>query len=106
MPPWLIYPAEDKFNRMNQSGDTTMFTKTKIALSVALILGAASAALANDKDEPQGGFQVQTWQDIANTRADVENQIRHAFHAGTSGTDYGFVAAQTQDLSRKKIHNR
>jgi hypothetical protein len=29
---------------LNQPGDTTMFTKTNIALSVALILGAASAA--------------------------------------------------------------
>jgi hypothetical protein len=28
-----------------------MFTKTKIALSVALIIGAASAALANDSGE-------------------------------------------------------
>ena len=28
-----------------------MFTKTKIALSVAFILGAASAALANDSGE-------------------------------------------------------
>jgi hypothetical protein len=46
-----------------------MFTKTKIALSVALILGAASAALANDsgenhQDEDRGsvvGVKHPTW---------------------------------------------
>jgi len=33
-------------------GDETMFTTTKIALSVAVILGAASAALAQDRGLP------------------------------------------------------
>jgi hypothetical protein len=34
-----------------EQGDTTMFTHTKIALATALILGAASAARANDSGE-------------------------------------------------------
>jgi len=36
---------------IGRAEDTIMFTKTKIAPSAALILGAASAALANDSGE-------------------------------------------------------
>jgi hypothetical protein len=34
-----------------EQGETTMFTHTKIALATVLILGAASAARANDSGE-------------------------------------------------------
>jgi hypothetical protein len=49
--PSPIYFAEAKFTSVNRTGDTTMFTKTKIALAAALILGTASAGLANDSGE-------------------------------------------------------
>jgi hypothetical protein len=35
----------------SKPGETTVFTSTKIALAAALILGAASAARANDIDQ-------------------------------------------------------
>jgi hypothetical protein len=34
-----------------KQGDTTMFTSMKFALAASLVLGAASAALANDSGE-------------------------------------------------------
>jgi hypothetical protein len=40
-----------------------MFAKTMIAVSVAVVLGAASAALASDR-ESTGGYQLQTRQGI------------------------------------------
>jgi hypothetical protein len=49
--PSPIYFAEAKFKSVNRTGDTRMFTKTKIALAAALILGTASAGLANDSGE-------------------------------------------------------
>ena len=35
-----------------------MLTKTKVVLAAALMLGAASAALANDQTDERGGFVV------------------------------------------------
>jgi hypothetical protein len=85
-----------------------MFTKTKIALSVALILGAASAALAgNDIDESVSSAQAARemhgnplpwwWNSSDTGRGSFAN----------AGNAYGYVASPTQqeDLSRKKIHN-
>jgi hypothetical protein len=43
-------------------GDRTMSTKTKIALATALILGTASAALANDIDtSPSTAQSIREW---------------------------------------------
>jgi hypothetical protein len=39
--------------------EISMFTKTKMALAVAMVLGAASAVQANDKDRNDtGGYRV------------------------------------------------
>jgi hypothetical protein len=35
-----------------------MFTKTKIAFAAALMVGAASAALASDHEDQSGGFKI------------------------------------------------
>lgn len=35
-----------------------MFTKAKIALAAALVLGSGVAALANDRDGEEGGFVI------------------------------------------------
>jgi hypothetical protein len=84
-----------------------MFSKTKIALCVVLVLGTASAALAaNEHDESVSeaqaareakGPQLPWWW---NTPA----QGRGGF--AQAGNAYGYVAVPTQqgDLSRKKVH--
>ena len=42
-----------------------MLTKTTIALTLATVLGATSAAFANEPtDADGGGFRVQNWQAI------------------------------------------
>jgi hypothetical protein len=91
-----------------QTGDTTMLTKTKIALSVALILGAASAALANDIDESVSEAQAARemrgnplpwwWNAPVQGRGSVAN----------ADNAYGYVASPTRqgDLSHKKSHTR
>ena len=69
-----------------------MLTKTKIALATALILGGASAALANDQTDERGGYQVQTWQQI--------EQDQRKFHSGNAGSAFGYV------VSPKHTHHR
>jgi gamma-glutamylcysteine synthetase len=71
------------------TGETNM-TKTKIALATALILGTASAALANDiETNPSTAQSTREWRDFLNQNA---------------GNAYGYVApkkahraTQTQD---------
>jgi hypothetical protein len=83
------------------TGDTTMLTNTKIALATALILGAASAALANDIDvNPSTAQSVREWQ---------ENLGQNQKHMGNAGTSYGYFGSQSQDdvsQSGKKNRNR
>jgi hypothetical protein len=84
-----------------------MFSKTKIALSAALILGTASVALAaNEHDdsisegqamrEMHGNPEPWWWNAPAQGRASAFAQAADA---------YGYSASQTQHLSRKKTHN-
>jgi hypothetical protein len=76
-----------------------MFTKTRTALSVAIVLsalGTASAALANDSGENnQGGF-------VMPGRMDGVNPVYHPdiFGNADAAKAYGFVAAP----SRKHRH--
>jgi hypothetical protein len=70
-----------------------MLTKTKIALATALVLGTASAALANDQTDERGGYQVQTWQQIGQDQRDVQNQIQRQYHAGNAGSAFGYVVS-------------
>jgi hypothetical protein len=84
-----------------------MFSKTKIALCVALVLGTASAALASNEHDQSvseaqaareaNGSQLPWWW---NTPA----QRRGSF--AQAGNAYGYVAVPTQQegLSRKKSH--
>ena len=49
-----------------------MFTKTKIALSVAMVLGAASAALAGSENtEDRGGYVISGSTDGVNPVSNV-----------------------------------
>jgi hypothetical protein len=73
-----------------------MITSTKIALAAALILGAASAALANDiETNPSTTQSVREWQEF---------QGQNQKHMGNAGTSYGYFASPTQqeDLSQGK----
>jgi hypothetical protein len=69
-----------------------MLTKTKIALATALILGSASVALASNENDEQGGYQVQTWQQIRQDQRAFQNQIQRQSHAGSAGSAYGYVS--------------
>ena len=85
-----------------------MFTKTMIAGSVAIILGAlgaASAALAGDQTDRSYGGPNQTWQDIARDRQDIQNQIRRLYHTDNPGNAYGYVASPTRKHPRTKAPN-
>ena len=66
-----------------------MFTKTKIALSVAHVLGAASAALANDSGE---NHQDEDRSVVAITAARTNPWLGKIVYAG--GT-YGYAASPT-----------
>ena len=68
----------------------TFMTKTKIALAVALVLGGASAALANTDAGPNGGGFVMPGS---------LDGVNPAYHPGIFGNpavarSYGFVKTQ------------
>jgi len=66
-----------------------MFTSTKIALAAALILGAGSAALANDIDvNPSAAQSAREWAEYLG-----QNQKQ----MGNAGTSYGYFASPTQE---------
>ena len=62
-----------------------MFAKTKIALSVALILGAASAALAHDSGE---NHQDEDKGSVAGV-----NHLTQPGNSASAGGAYGYAAA-------------
>jgi hypothetical protein len=85
-----------------------MFSKTKIALAAALVLGAASAALANDIEtnpteaqamrEMRGNPLPWWWNTPAQGRGSLAN----------AGSAFGSVAssAQQDGPAHNKLHNR
>jgi hypothetical protein len=80
-----------------------MFSKTKMALAAAIIVGAASTALASgDSDRECCGFQVQTWQDIEQARLNIQREIRSAYHLDNAGNAYGLVSPTHRPASRAK----
>jgi hypothetical protein len=69
-----------------------MFTKTKIVLSVALILGAASAAMANDSGE---NHQDEDRSAVSSTVARTNPWVGKTAYAGGV---YGYAASPIQKL--------
>jgi hypothetical protein len=72
-----------------------MLTKTKMALAAALTLAAASAALANERDDDRGGYVVPGSMDGVNP----------VYHPGIFGNAaaakaYGFVVSPTRKHPR------
>ena len=65
-----------------------MITSTKIALAAALILGAASAALANDiETNPSTAQSEREWKEYLG---------QSQKHMGNSGTGYGYFGSSSQ----------
>jgi hypothetical protein len=76
-----------------------MFSNTKMFLAAALILGAGSAALANDIDtNPSTAQSVREWQEF----------VGHGpSHMGNSAGAYGYNGSlDQQGLSRRKGGDR
>jgi hypothetical protein len=83
------------------TGDTTMTTTTKIALAAALVLGAASAALANDiETNPSSAQSAREWQEYQ-----AQGQ-RHMNNAGASYGYFGAPAQQDEGQSGKRSRTR
>lgn len=81
-----------------------MLTKTTIALAMAAVLGAASAAFANEPvDADGGGFRVQNWQAIRGQGAHNAYGAYNAYGLASPKHKLGFAASPTQGrpLSRE-----
>jgi hypothetical protein len=71
-----------------------MFTRTKIALASAFILGTASAALANDiETNPSTAQSVREWRDFVG-----QNQ--------NGGAAYGYVAPKQHRAAHEQAQGR
>jgi hypothetical protein len=75
-----------------------MFTTTKIALSVAIVLGAASAALANDQSDERGGFVIAG-------STDGVNPVYHKDIFGNAGSAFGYAPSPKQTHPAKQRTN-
>ena len=80
-----------------------MFINTKFALAAVLIIGSASAALANDRDGGEAGFV--NWPSM-----DGVNPVYHPDYLGNAGKAYGYATSPIQEgdrfLSHKQIRDR
>jgi hypothetical protein len=68
-----------------------MLTKTKIALSIAVVLGAVSTALANDQGEERGGYVIAG-------STDGVNPVYHPDIFGNGASAYGYA------VTTKRMH--
>jgi hypothetical protein len=81
-------------------GDSKMLSKTKVVLAAAVILGTASAALANDSGENNmGGAVMPGSMDGVNPAYHPRWFPGYAAHHGNAGQAYGYVT------SPKKAHH-
>ena len=74
-----------------------MLTKTKVVLAAALMLGAASAALANDQTDERGGFVVP------GSTVGV-NPAYHQDEFGSAAKAYGYAVSPSQ--KHRPSHDR
>jgi hypothetical protein len=78
-----------------------MNTTTKIALAAALVLGAASAARANDiETNPSSAQSAREWSEY------LGQSQKHMGNAGTSYGYFGSAAQQDDGQSGKRNRNR
>lgn len=81
-----------------------MLTKATIAFTLAAVLGAASAAFANEPvDADGGGFRVQNWQEILGRGSNNAYGAYNAYGLVSPKLKPGFAASPTQGrrLSRE-----
>jgi hypothetical protein len=82
-----------------------MLTKTKALLAAAVVLGSASAALANDNDGERGGY-------VLPGSMDGVNPVYHpdlfgpAARQNNAGQAYGFAPAPKQTHRRARTEDR
>ena len=81
-----------------------MLNRTKIAFAAALILGTASAALADEQGEDRGGFVVPGSTAGVNPVFHPEWFSGNAAHRGNAGDSYGYAASQKQ--ARRVSHEQ
>jgi hypothetical protein len=75
-----------------------MITNTKIALAVAIVLGAASVAAANDiETNPSTAQSVREWNEYLG---------QGHKHVGNAGTRNGHFGSPQDDLSQFGKNNR
>jgi hypothetical protein len=61
------------------------------ALSAAIVLGSASAALGTERYFGPRSYRVQTWQDIERDRQEIQRQIQLEYHLGKAGSTEAYV---------------
>jgi hypothetical protein len=86
-------------HHQSNQGDTTMFINTKFALAAVLIIGSASAALANDRDGGEAGFV--NWPSM-----DGVNPVYHPDYLGNAGKAYGYATSPIQEGNRLLTHKQ
>src|SRR5215469_5514011 len=74
-------------------GDTTMFSKAKMVLAAALVLGSGVATLANDRDGEEGGFVLSGSMDGVNPAYHPDMRADYAAQQRKAGQSLGSVAA-------------
>jgi hypothetical protein len=62
----------------------------------AIIVGTASPLWAGSDRDDQRGYPVQTWQDIARARHDIDRQVQALEHKTSAGGSYGYAATQNR----------
>jgi len=77
------------------------------ALSIALVLGTASAVLAGpDRYFGPNSYRAQTWQDIEQDRQDIQRQIQAEYHLGKPHNTDINVASPKHHPAHKQTHDR
>jgi len=78
-----------------------MMTKTMIALATAIVLGAGSAALANDNADNAGATSGFRELGPGGVVTDGVNPAYHPSLRGNAGKAYGYVPAQHERATSK-----
>ena len=82
-----------------------MLTKTKALLAAAVVLGSASAALANDNDGERGGYVLPGSMDGVNP-AYHPDLFGPAARKNNAGQAYGFAPAPKQTHRHVRTQDR
>jgi hypothetical protein len=87
-------------------GDFKMLTKTKVVLAAALMLGTASAALANEPTDERGGYVVPGSMDGVNPAYHPRWFPGYAANHGNAGEAYGSVASPKHRVTHERTQDR